>query len=105
LDGLLGEVLIRVKLVVWGVLLKGGRCALRLGGMRLPLGCGDGKESCNMWSDTDRPEGERGDGENGRLLLGAGDCDLNDECLKTEFLEGDLDKERRISPIAECGSI
>ena len=73
--------------------------------MRLPLGCGDGKEeSCNMWSDTDRPEGERGDGENGRLLPGAGDCDLN-ECRRTEFLEGDLDKERRISPIAECGSI
>lgn len=30
LDGLFGEVLIRVKLVVWGVLLKGGRCALML---------------------------------------------------------------------------
>lgn len=71
------------------------------------LGCGDEKEeSCNMWwSDIERPEGERGDGENGRLLPGAGDCDLNDDCRRTEFLEGDLDNERRISPIAECGSI
>lgn len=74
--------------------------------MRLPLKCGEANEDgCRTLSDIDRPEGERGDGENGRLLPGAGDCDLNDECRSAEFLEGDLDKERRISPIAECGSI
>jgi hypothetical protein len=58
-----------------------------------------------MWSDNDRPEGERGDGENGRLLPGIGDCVLNDDCRRTEFLEGDLDKDLRISPIADCVSM
>ena len=38
------------------------------------------------------------------VLPGIGDCDLNDDCRKTEVLEGDLDNDRRISPIADCVS-
>lgn len=68
--------------------------------MRLAPECGDVKEEiCRKLSDTDRALGDRGDGEKGRLLIEAGDC------RSAEPFEGDLDKERRISPIAECGSI
>jgi hypothetical protein len=57
------------------------------------------EEACSTLPDIDRPPGDRGDGEKGELLIEAGDC------RSVELFEGDLDKERRISPIAECGSI
>ena len=98
LVGLFGDVRGLIVLCAWSVRRIVGRCVRGFAAPR--PGCGEAIQfSCRKLSDVERRDGESGEGENGTLPVEGDDRKVY--CRKSEPLDGERDKDRRISRIAE----